>query len=137
LVNGNQYICSSDNLRRRFSEYFKISYLKVHKDMPICCALLIHGYSNFSLEILGYYDSSELLTREKDYIKQLKPKYNIIQDPTDPPMTGRKHSPESLAKLSGENHYMFGKTHNLETKDKISASMKGIRLSEEHKKKCH
>jgi group I intron endonuclease len=37
-------------------------------------------------------------------------------------------------KLSGENHYMFGKIHNLETKEKISASMKGIRLSEEHKK---
>jgi hypothetical protein len=50
-------------------------------------------------------------------------------------MTGRKHSLESLAKLSGENHYMFGKTHNQEAKDKISASMKGIRLSEEHKKK--
>ena len=30
--------------------------------MPICCALLKHGYSNFSLEIIGYYDSSELLT---------------------------------------------------------------------------
>jgi group I intron endonuclease len=46
-MNGKQYVGSSDNLRRRFSEYFNISYLKVHKDMPICCALLIHGYSNF------------------------------------------------------------------------------------------
>jgi hypothetical protein len=45
-------------------------------------------------------------------------------------MTGRKHSPESLAKLSGENHYIFGKTHSQEAKDQISASMKGIRLSE-------
>ena len=75
-INGKQYIGSSVDLKRRFSalrarsafcplgktEYFKISYLKVHKDMPICCALLKHGYSNFSLEIIGYYDSSELLT---------------------------------------------------------------------------
>jgi len=75
-INGKQYIGSSVDLKRRFSalrarsafcplgktEYFKISSLKVHKDMPICCALLKHGYSNFSLEILGYYDSSELLT---------------------------------------------------------------------------
>jgi group I intron endonuclease len=87
-----KYIGSSVDLKRRFYEYFKISYLKMHKDMLICCALLKYGYLNFSLEILGYYGPCELLTREKDYIELLKPEYNISLHPAAAPMTGRKHS---------------------------------------------
>ena len=44
IINGKRYIGSSDNLNRRFSQYFNINRLLSHKCMAICCALLKHGY---------------------------------------------------------------------------------------------
>lgn len=38
---------------------------------------------------------------------------------------GRGLSPETLAKISGENHHMFGKSHSLETRTKISEAQSG------------
>jgi len=54
LNNGKQYIGSSQNLRARFLNYFNINHLLRSKSMAICCALLKHGYSNFSLTIIEY-----------------------------------------------------------------------------------
>ncbi len=86
--------------------------------MHICNSLLKYGYSNFSLEIIEYCDPSECISREKYYLNLLKPEYNIIQDPSLPPMSGRTHSEETLAKISGENHPMFGKKHSAESRKK-------------------
>jgi group I intron endonuclease len=86
----------------------------------ICSALLKQGYSNFSLEILEYCPPYKLLIREKYYIDFLQSEYNIIQDPTIPPMSGRTHSDETKKIMSeaktGENHPMFGQNHSEETK---------------------
>jgi group I intron endonuclease len=73
LTNGKRYIGSSENLSRRFSEYLNTNYLIRAKYMNICKALLKHGYSNFSLEILEYSEVSELLIREKHYWDILNP----------------------------------------------------------------
>ena len=66
-INEKRYIGSSNNLKRRFSEYFNDNYLLRNKSMGICCALLKHGSSNFSITILEYCEVSELLIREKHY----------------------------------------------------------------------
>jgi group I intron endonuclease len=81
--------------------------------MYICRAILKHGMSNFSLTILEYCEPKKCLEREKHYWGLLNPEYNIAKDPTAP-FSGRKHSPESIKKMSdankGENHPHFGKT---------------------------
>jgi group I intron endonuclease len=78
------------------------------------------------------------LEREKHYWGLLNPEYNIAKDPTAP-FSGRKHSPESIKKMSdankGENHpnfgktgdqnSMFGKKHSDETRQKMSDANKG------------
>jgi len=114
LLNGKQYIGSSNNLRRRFLQYFNTNYLIRDDCMSICRSLLKNGYSNFSLEILEYCKSEYLIKREKDYIDLLLPKYNIIKDPTIPPFLNRTHSEESRKKMSdakqGENHPRYGKS---------------------------
>jgi group I intron endonuclease len=51
LINGKRYVGSSDNLKRRFSEYLNVNYLLRNTCMNIWKALLKHGYSNFSLTI--------------------------------------------------------------------------------------
>ncbi len=122
LINGKQYVGSSYNLNRRFSEYFNGNYLLRNKCMAICRALLKHGYSNFSLTIIEYCEASKCLEREGYYTKKLNPEYNIAKEP-GAPMSGRNHSPESIKSMSdthkkidhfgrfktGENHPNFGK----------------------------
>jgi len=138
-INGKRYIGSSDNLKRRFSEYFNENYLLRNQCMAICCALLKHGYSKFSLIILEYCEISELLTKEKYYLAERKlftPEYNIAKDPTAP-MSGRKHSDKTISILSeantGEKNPMFGKNHSDETKKTISEANKGKTHSDETK----
>jgi len=45
----------------------------------IYSALLKHGYSKFSLDIIEYCESNVLIKREQYYIDQLKPEYNICK----------------------------------------------------------
>jgi group I intron endonuclease len=122
-INGKRYVGSSNNLRIRLLQYFNTNYLLRNTSMPICRALLNHGYSNFSLEILEFCKSEYLLIREKHFIDLLKPAYNISQDPSAP-MSGLTHSDETRKKMSdthkkidnsvkfktGEDNPMFGKT---------------------------
>jgi len=58
--------------------------------------------------------------------------YNIVKDPTVPPMSGRTHSKESKTIMSdakqgitGSNHPRFGKNHTKESKTIMSEAKKG------------
>jgi group I intron endonuclease len=87
------------DLSKRLRHYFYRNSLKRNNSMLICRALLKHGYSNFSLEILEFCTASKLLKREKYYFKLLNPEYNISQEPGSS-FLGRKHSDETRAKMS-------------------------------------
>jgi hypothetical protein len=80
--------------------------------MYIYRSLLKHGYSNFGLEILEYCTSDKLIEKEKYYLKLLNPEYNIILDPTLPPMSNRKHSEETRNKLAVPHAGHFKKGGN-------------------------
>ena len=41
-------------------------------------------------------------------------------------MYGKKHTPETRAKMSGENHHMYGKKHTPETRAKLSAAKQNM-----------
>ena len=69
--------------------------------MRIFRALLKYGYSKFSLEILEYCDPTKCLIRERYYIKNIKPEYNISQFPQSP-HEGLKHSDEARAKMKAK-----------------------------------
>jgi len=98
------YIGQSINLANRFKNYFNISYLK-HKDsLVISRALIKYGFSNFSITILEYCETSDLVAREQYYFDTLKPKYNTL-------------------KIAGSS---LTHKHTEETKMKIRDSLKGI-----------
>jgi group I intron endonuclease len=86
------------------------------------------------LEILKYCEASETLKLEKEFIELLKPEYNIVQDPTLPPMSGQTHFKETRKKMSyahkGQKHPNFGKTLSQETRKNMSAAQKGAKNSE-------
>jgi len=92
----------------------------------IYSALLKHGYSNFSVDILEYCEVGVLVKREQYYLDTLKPKYNILKAANS--RLGSKHSLETKVKMSikqkGINHPSFGKIASQETRIKISESLK-------------
>ena len=54
IINKKKYIGSSQYLHKRFAQYFNNNHLLTNTSMNICRALLKHGFSKFSLEILEY-----------------------------------------------------------------------------------
>jgi len=95
-LNGKTYIGSSINLSVRFYTYYSLRYL-AKSNRPMERALLKYGFSNFSLEILDYCNSEDLLKREQYYLDTLKPEYNVAKIAGS--TLGYKHSEESLKKM--------------------------------------
>lgn len=127
---GKCYIGSSNNLTQRLREYYSEAHLKRNKNSYISRALLVHGFSEFSLTILKYIDITGLskeesrkliLSNEQQFLDIFDPHYNVAK--TAGSILGYFHSEEILAKTSGKNNHMYGKTHSVETKMKMSESI--------------
>ena len=102
LITGKSYIGSDIDLSKRFRNYYKLSYLESSKSNSIIySALLKHGYSNFSLDILEYCESSIIIKREQYYIDNLNPDYNILKVAGS--RLGSKHSEIAKVKMSVNN----------------------------------
>jgi group I intron endonuclease len=140
LDSSKKYVGSSVNLSRRLSYYFSKNIIRYNKS-KIYNALLSHGYSAFSLTILEYIDIKDLpkdeakkliIEREQYYIDNILPEYNILK--TAGSLLGFKHLDDTLIKFKkakgNENNPMFGKSHSLETKLKMSELKKGKSRSE-------
>nr|YP_009543492.1 GIY-YIG endonuclease [Coniothyrium glycines]AYU74382.1 GIY-YIG endonuclease [Coniothyrium glycines] len=116
ILTGDTYIGSAVDLSRRFKVYYSEKSIKGvlnRSKSNILSAIIKYGYSNFTLEVLEYSNSSDTISREQYYLDFLYPEYNIL----------------SVASSS------LGKLHAEETKSKISSSLKGRSLSEETKQK--
>jgi group I intron endonuclease len=100
LVTGLSCVGSAVNLNKRLTNYFSRGFLKkevIRNNSIISNSLLKHDYINFSLDILEYCESHNLITREQYYLDLLKPGYNIL--PIAGSRLGAKHSPETLLKF--------------------------------------
>lgn len=113
-INSNQYVGSSMNLSSRLSDYFTNSYLKQQstRGSAISIAILKHGLSNFTLQIieLGTSPSRENVSVSSDFI-QLEQyyldKYVLIYN-----FRRIALGPAPIANLDynkGENNSQFGK----------------------------
>lgn len=126
-TNGKCYIGRSANLFTRFENYFSMGYLtRVGNKMPICSALLKHGYGHFILYVLEVVpaDRIDLLPHREDYfVTIVKPSYNIAK---------------VLDRFVGQNHPRFGKVLAQEIRNKISKALTARKLSavtiENHRK---
>lgn len=131
-VTNDTYVGQSINLANRFIKYFNLSYLKNRESLVISRALIKHGYSNFSLEILEYCDINNLTEREQYYMDLFNPKYNTLKIAGS--SSGHKLSDETKAKISqslkgvytNEKSALFGRTHTEETKALMSLTRANI-----------
>ena len=100
ILNGKKYVGSSNNLKRRFLEYYNVNRLLKENSMPIYAALLKHGYHNFSLTILEFCEANDLMNREKYYFEVYTPEYNILKTPGSPFRgSGWKHTEASIENM--------------------------------------
>ena len=135
--NGNSYIGSAVDLRKRFYLYYNLEHISKVK-MLICRALLKYGYSNFSLEILEYCKPDNVIEREQYYLDLLKPEYNILK--TAGSCFGYRHREETLIKFrarkwaDGTKAKMaaakLGRKHTEETRTKIIAVLQKEEVQE-------
>jgi group I intron endonuclease len=128
-VNGKRYIGSATRFAGRWSVHR--AYLRSGKSS---CSLLQkawnkYGEDKFIFRILETInDKSLLIEREQYYIDTLKPEYNATQVAGHNSMLGRKHSPETRAKMSASmqgNKNGIGHIVTDEAKAALSAQMLG------------
>lgn len=136
MVSHKIYIGSAINLSKRFYRYFSVLALKTDNTY-ICRALLRYSHSVFCLQIIEQIDITglsleeaqiKILSREQYYLNIIfsNNKDNIYNiNPIAGSSLGYKHTPETLAKISGSNHPMYGKSLSVETKAFISKIMSG------------
>lgn len=152
-VNGKYYVGSSDDIERRFERHKLELNKNRHHSIKLQRAWTKYGKENFNYNIIENISKHELLQREQYYLDICKENpntnYNICYNAFSP-MLGRKHSLDTLLKMSksqsGKNNPMFGKIganigkcFSEETKQKMSTNncryWKGKRLSDEHRQK--
>jgi len=122
LVTGKSYVGSSKDLNNRLRSYYSTSNMEriVNKEKSIIYkAVLKHGHSNFSLDIIEYCEPDKLIKREQYYFDLLKPEYNILQIAGS--RLGHKLSEKTKKSLSISNR---GKKYANKTIKNIKVSLK-------------
>jgi len=117
---GSFYIGSGDPIYLRISDYYQAWYYLSHSNLYIVRALFKYGMENFSLVILEYCKSDNLIEYEQKWIDLLKPKYNI--NPTAGNTKGYKHTIETIEKM---REVALGRKHTEEVKELMSKSRTG------------
>lgn len=132
LGNGWFYIGSSVDLGRRKNSHLHKLRLSQHRNirMQRCW----NKYQIFDFIVIEKCDPQFVLSREQFYLdKHIDDEKNInIASVAGSPMTGRKHSPESRAKI-GKAHR--GKKLSNQVRLNMSLAFKKRGLSPEHKEK--
>ena len=75
-INGKFYIGSGSSLYLRLSDYYQKWYLKSRTNLYIVRSLSKYKMSNFTLVILQYTNSKNIISCERKFIHLLKPEYN-------------------------------------------------------------
>jgi len=117
---GKLYVGSSKNLSLRFQDHIK----GYRSNILLQNAINRYTLNDFVFILFEYCEPKDLISREQFYINSLSPEFNILQIAGS--SLGYKHSEESLAKFSGENHPLFGKGHSTESITKMREAQRSI-----------
>jgi group I intron endonuclease len=140
VVNGNIYIGSTVDFKKRMNTHFNFLRKNKHHNEHLNYAYNKYGESSFIYGIIQECTRENRLRIENVYLKKYKPEYNIAKD-AKAPMEGRKHSAASKKKMAewdrpkGENHYNYGGTWKEEQREKILRKRIGSKRNEETKKR--
>lgn len=119
-INNKVYVGSGDPLYLRLNDYYQSWYLISRSNLYIVRALKKYTMVNFSLYILEYTSSDNLITCEQNWIDIINPEYNL--NPNAGNSKGYKHTEKSIQKI---RNFKQGKTHTEEVKRLMSENRKG------------
>jgi len=129
-LNGNRYIGSAADLRRRWQQHLSALRHSQHHNRHLQRAFDKYGEEAFIFEVLEEdIEPENLIEREQHYFDTLEPAYNT--SPTAGSQLGMRRTDETRAKISaantGKRHPFYGKHHSAETLAKMSAALTGKR----------
>ena len=135
IVNNKQYVGSAVNLKNRKGCHIR-SLKRDHNNRYMQNHVNKHGIDVLRFFILEFCLEEELIEREQYWMDVLNPEFNLC--PTAGSMFGFRFSEESKRKMSeshadysGENHPRFGSRHSEESKQKSSKTKKVFYQTEE------
>lgn len=114
-VNGKKYIGSAINIVSRWDRHRRELDAGKHHSPHLQRAWNKYGQDSFHFGVISYCDKDSLLATEQQWIDAAVPEYNVAKN-TLAPMTGRKHSEETRAKMSA---IQTGRKHSAITKHKL------------------
>lgn len=142
LVGNKIYVGSTNDLDRRKDEHFSKLRRNKHNNPHLQYSFNKYGEENFIFEIISYESVNSIIEERQLRDKEIwlinfldeDKRYNVVLSATNP-MYGRTHSEETKRKMSESqlgNKNNLGKKRSLETKEKISAVLKGRIFSDDH-----
>jgi len=123
LANGRIYVGSSARLALRWSEHRKTLRNGTHRNALLRNAWRKYGEDAFSFEVLEYAPAAVLVALEQQYIDRLGAcdrSIGMNLAPTAGSTLGVKHSDETRAKVRASHKGMSGRKHSAETLRKMS-----------------
>jgi len=133
-LSGKRYIGSSANPQRRWKDHLRKLRRGEHPNPHLQAAFDRYGEHAFGFSMLEEAEPGNLISREQYYFDVFAPEYNIAPVAGNP-MTGRHHTLEARAKMSGKYNHNYGKRPSEETCAKISAAKMGHPVSTETRRK--
>jgi hypothetical protein len=124
-INGHCYVGSAINIGKRWLEHTSELNRNKHGNRHLQFAWNKYGAGAFEFSILETCFFFALISEEQVWIDKLKPKYNL--SPTAGSSLGVKHTAETRARMAEANR---GKTASIETRMKMSESMKATMTPE-------
>jgi group I intron endonuclease len=134
LKNGKLYLGSSNNIAvRKYNHYYHLRH-NTHHSIVLQRAWNKYGEKNFDFSLVLTCPDEMLLFYEQQLLDLCKPEYNISTDAAAP-TRGMKLSEETKKKMSRSaiGHPGYLTHHSDETKQKISLSMKGRKMTDEQR----
>ena len=136
-VNGDRYIGSAVNIKRRWQNHKSMLRHDWHYNKHLQNAWNKYGEALFLFDLLLLCEESETLRYEQMLIDKLNPEFNKAISVTAP-FLGHKHSDHAKSRIGNAhkgNQYTLGHKLSEEHKRKISESEKGRIFTDETKKK--
>lgn len=135
VINGKQYVGSSNHVKYRLRRHFQLLRDDIHQNPKLQAGYNKHAKQAFTSTIIEEVCVEKLIEREQYYIDTLSPWYNVCQ--TAGSVLGIKHSQETIqlcieANKNRKGTHHYGKAGLVQQIDSQTGEVLGTYTSGRH-----